>query len=181
MIYIFDLDHTVIDSSHRQNFNSDGSLSLDQWRENCTAGKIMQDKLLPLASLMRSVYKSGHTVVINTARVISTHDKAYLGANGLRYHLLLSRDGDLDQRSDAHLKYAKLMEMCKHFEISIKRMATTSVFYDDNLKVLAMAKSLGILTKFAPEINAKMNRYGQVWPTTMAKNTVQLNLIQRKA
>ena len=69
----------------------------------------------------------------------------------------------------------------KHFEISIKRMARTSVFYDDNLKVLAMAKSLGILTKFAPEINAKMNKYGQVWPTTMAKNTVQLNLIQRKA
>ena len=51
MIYIFDLDHTVIDSSHRQLTRADGSLDLDHWIENCTREKIYQDKLLPLARL----------------------------------------------------------------------------------------------------------------------------------
>ena len=50
MLYIFDLDHTVIDSSHRQLTREDGSLDLDNWIENCTHEKIMQDRLLPLAS-----------------------------------------------------------------------------------------------------------------------------------
>ena len=34
MLYIFDLDHTVIDSSHRQITRPDGSLDLDAWIEN---------------------------------------------------------------------------------------------------------------------------------------------------
>jgi hypothetical protein len=55
MIYIFDLDHTVIDSSHRQLTRADGSLDLDHWIENCTREKIYQDKLLPLAKLMGMV------------------------------------------------------------------------------------------------------------------------------
>jgi hypothetical protein len=64
MIYIFDLDHTVIDSSHRQITRADGSLDLDHWIENCTREKIYQDKLLPLARLMRSAYSQGHQVIV---------------------------------------------------------------------------------------------------------------------
>ena len=40
MLYIFDLDHTVIDSSHRQITRADGSLDLDAWIENSTRKKI---------------------------------------------------------------------------------------------------------------------------------------------
>jgi len=69
--YIFDLDHTVIDSSHRQHTKPDGSLDLDNWRENCTQQKIMADKILPLADLMRSAWSNGHNVIICTARVLS--------------------------------------------------------------------------------------------------------------
>lgn len=78
MNYIFDLDHTVIDSSHRQLTRADGTLDLDNWIANCTAEKINQDKLLPLARLMRSAYSNGHHVVICTARVLSVHDHCYL-------------------------------------------------------------------------------------------------------
>ena len=77
MIYIFDLDHTVIDSSHRQLTRADGSLDLDHWIENCTREKIYQDKLLPLARLMRSAYSQGHQVIVCTARVLSVWDHAF--------------------------------------------------------------------------------------------------------
>ena len=78
MIYIFDLDHTVIDSSHRQLTRADGSLDLDHWIENCTRQKIFADELLPLARLMRSAYSVGHTVIVCTARVLSAHDYAWV-------------------------------------------------------------------------------------------------------
>ena len=50
--FIFDLDHTVIDSSHRQITKADGSLDLDNWIANCTREKIMADTFLPLASTL---------------------------------------------------------------------------------------------------------------------------------
>ena len=53
MRYIFDLDHTVIDSSHRQLTKADGSLDLAHWITNNTREKIMADSLLPLATQWR--------------------------------------------------------------------------------------------------------------------------------
>ena len=49
MHFIFDLDHTVIDSSHRQITRPDGSLDLAAWRRHNTRANIMRDTLLPLA------------------------------------------------------------------------------------------------------------------------------------
>ena len=54
MIKIFDLDGTVIDSTHRQTYREDGTLSISNWRENNTPDLIAQDKLLPLAKQMRT-------------------------------------------------------------------------------------------------------------------------------
>ena len=70
MLYIFDLDGTVIDSSHRQNTLPDGSLDLAHWVENNTPEKILSDSLLPLAEKMRSVRSATDTVAVITARVI---------------------------------------------------------------------------------------------------------------
>ena len=42
-IWVFDLDGTVIDSSHRQITNKDGTLNLDLWRHNSTRSKIFKD------------------------------------------------------------------------------------------------------------------------------------------
>ena len=47
-IWVFDLDGTTIDSTHRQITNPDGTLNLDLWRHNSTRSKIFKDKLLPL-------------------------------------------------------------------------------------------------------------------------------------
>ena len=153
MIYIFDLDHTVIDSSHRQLTRPDGSLDLQNWIENCTLDKIMADKLLPLARLMRSAYSQGHQVLICTARNLSLFDYMFLGDNDLFANAILSRP-DGDNRPDDELKRDLLL---KHFEgVPLARWARNAVFYDDNQAVLAMAEKLGIRTKNAIQLNAKM-------------------------
>ena len=91
MRYIFDLDHTVIDSSHRQLTKADGSLDLDHWIANNTRAKIMADSLLPLATQWRKAYAKGSEIVVCTARVIGQDDRDFLAMNGLRYHAMLSR------------------------------------------------------------------------------------------
>ena len=153
MNFIFDLDHTVIDSSHRQLTRPDGSLDLDAWRENCTAEMISRDKLLPLAKVMRSVFANGHTVIVCTARVMSPHDIAFLKANNLRYNALLSR-ADGDDTPDAQLKRALLFWHFKH--IPVARWAKRSVFFDDNQSVLDMADRLGIITRNAIKLNQQL-------------------------
>ncbi|MDG1859332.1 MAG: hypothetical protein P8I94_09525, partial [Emcibacteraceae bacterium] len=57
--YIFDLDHTLIDSSHRQLTDANGSLDLTHWIENCTREKIMGDKLLPLEKKKKTSFTKG--------------------------------------------------------------------------------------------------------------------------
>ena len=70
MLFLFDLDGTMIDSSHRQNTLADGSLDLDNWIANNTPEKIMADTLLPLASQWKAIDRNRHSIVIMTARVI---------------------------------------------------------------------------------------------------------------
>ena len=88
MLYIFDLDGTVIDSSHRQNTRPDGSLDLAHWIENNTVDKILADSLLPLAEKMREVRSD--TVAVITARVIQDADLAFLKRHNLKFDYLFS-------------------------------------------------------------------------------------------
>lgn len=155
MNYIFDLDHTVIDSSHRQLTRADGTLDLDNWIANCTREKINQDKLLPLARLMRSAYSNGHHVVICTARVLSVHDHCYLADNNLRADYILSRAMG-DNRADAEMKRDLLINYFASKNIPLARWTRNAVFYDDNQAVLDMAQALGITAKNAIQINASM-------------------------
>ena len=153
--YIFDLDHTVIDSSHRQHTRPDGSLDLDNWRENCTREKIMADKILPLADLMRSAYTKGDKVIICTARVLSVWDHVFLAAHDLRFHALLSR-AEGDTRKDDVMKRALLLKHFKDLGIPFARWTRNAVFYDDNKNVLKMAAKLGIIARDAVQLNAQM-------------------------
>ena len=153
--YIFDLDHTVIDSSHRQHTKPDGSLDLDNWRANCTREKIMADKILPLADLMRSAYVKGDNVIVCTARVLSVWDHVFLAANDLRCHALLSR-AEGDTRKDDVMKRDLLLKHFSSLKIPVARWTKTAVFYDDNQSVLAMADKLGILTRDAIKLNKQL-------------------------
>ena len=57
-IYIFDLDGTVIDSSHRFTGNAEGKVNLEKWIADSTRENIFKDSLLPLAKFMKALMKA---------------------------------------------------------------------------------------------------------------------------
>jgi len=140
---IFDLDGTVIDSTHRQNTLPDGSLNLADWLENNTHEKIMQDTLLPLAAQMRNIKAAGHTVIICTARSFQIADQEFLASHGLSYDVYLSRGAIGDNRPDGQLKVELLTEYFVSQGFTCAKEAN-AIMFDDNLKVIAAMLSIGI-------------------------------------
>lgn len=154
--FIFDLDHTVIDSSHRQITLADGSLDLNNWIENCTKEKIMADKLLPLANHWRDVSRgSNNSVIVCTARVMGEHDHAFLESHGLKADAILSRAmGDCS--GDADLKERLLRQYASDTGRSWARFSRNACIYDDNQNVLSRLASIGIACYNAISLNKKM-------------------------
>jgi len=152
MHFIFDLDHTVIDSSHRQLTKADGSLDLTHWRENCTHEKIMGDTLLPLARTMRDAINNGQNVIICTARVLGRSDIIFLAKHGLLTSVILSRP-EGDNTPDAELKTRLLKQHCQTVGITWARFTRSAYMFDDNVNVLAEMKSHGIQALNAIKIN----------------------------
>ena len=155
MLYIFDLDGTVIDSSHRQNTLPDGSLDLAHWIENNTPEKILSDSLLPLAEKMREVNRKIDTVAIITARVIQDADLAFLKRNDLRFDYLYSR-AEGNHTPDDILKKRAILKLARKLQRSMNWMRKNTVFFDDNLEVLGMMDSMGIKTINATLANERL-------------------------
>ena len=156
MHYFFDLDHTVIDSSHRQITRADGSLDLAAWIQNNTRENIMGDSLLPLAAQWRRVDRKGATIIICTARVMGPHDYEYLRANGLRWDACLSRPMG-DSTPDAELKERMIRRYAQTRPMSWARFCATSIFFDDNQNVLSMLDRIGIRAYNSLEFNARLS------------------------
>ena len=155
MLYIFDLDGTVIDSSHRQNTLPDGSLDLAHWVENNTVDKILADSLLPLAEKMRSVRAVKDTVAVITARVIQDADLAFLKRNDLRFNYLFSR-AQGNTSPDDILKKRAILKLARKLQRSMNWMRKNTVFFDDNLEVLGIMESMGIKTINATLANERL-------------------------
>ena len=152
---IWDLDGTVIDSSHRYSTLANGDIDLPRWIADNTRANIEQDKLLPLAELMKSNYRQGDIVIICTARVLGVWDHVYLADHGIKAQFILSRALG-DNRGDAEMKRAKLFALFADLKVPFSRWSKASTFYDDNLGVLAMAEKYGIRTRNAVELNLKL-------------------------
>ena len=154
--FIFDLDHTVIDSSHRQITLADGSLDLNNWIENCTKEKIMADKLLPLADHWRALaLGSRNEIVVCTARVMGKHDHAFLATHGLDADAVLSRAMG-DRSGDADLKERLLRQYASDTGRSWARFSRSACIYDDNQNVLSRLASIGIAVYNAISLNKTM-------------------------
>ena len=156
MHFIFDLDHTVIDSSHRAITRPDGSLDLAAWIHNNTRANIMRDTLLPLAAQWRLADKKGATIVICTARVMGEHDFEFLRQHGLRWDACLSRR-EGDATPDADLKEKMLRKYASARPMSWARFCSTSVFFDDNKSVLKMLDAIGIRAYNSIEFNKRLS------------------------
>ena len=151
---IFDLDGTVIDSTHRHATLPDGSIDLVHWRENATPEKIARDGLLPLARVMRDLHSAGHHIIVCTARFMSLADLHFLGDNDLPYHALLSRAVD-DCRPDADMKEELLRTYFANRDLRLG-VDIEPLMFDDNRKVMARMISIGVQCLDANRVNAKM-------------------------
>ena len=148
MLYIFDLDGTAIDSSHRANTLADGSLNLAAWRENSTPKMIALDRLLPLGEQWRDMVARGLDgtnvqIAIITARVMGAADLQYLDDNGLAYDYIYSRN-EGDSTPDYELKRIALHDLARDMGRSMRWLQNFAWFYDDNLGVIEMGCDLGI-------------------------------------
>ena len=150
--FIFDLDHTVIDSSHRQSYLPDGSLDLVHWRENSTAEKVAQDTLLPLARVMASAHNVNIRIIVCTARVMASADYYFLQQHGLFADYILSRP-EGDTSGDAQLKIRLLNDFVQSQGISWKRFIQGAVMFDDNQTVIKALKSIGLNVVDAVQTN----------------------------
>jgi hypothetical protein len=154
---IWDLDGTVIDSSHRYSTLPNGDIDLPRWIADNTKANIERDSLLPLARLMRSNWRQGDTVIICTARVLGIHDHCFLADHGIKANFILSRALG-DNRGDAEMKRAKLIALFADLKIPFARWTRNATFYDDNQGVLDMAEKIGIRTRNAVKLNLQLTR-----------------------
>ena len=155
MRYIFDLDHTLIDSSHRQLTREDGSLDLTAWRKNCTRDAIARDSLLPLAIECRQLFAQGIEVIACTARVMGAADYDYLKVHDLNFDCILSRPQD-NSTSDHLLKEFLLRQYAQDCGLSWQQFSRRSIMLDDNENVLRHLRALGFHCYNAVSINQSL-------------------------
>ena len=124
---LFDLDGTVVNSSHRYHANEEGTVDLNHWRANCTPSQIAKDLELPLAAYWRQMRKRGVSIVVCTARVMTSADHTWLVRRGLIADLILSREGIQDIRSGVVQKLEQLRRFAP-----LWRSVT---FFEDNVEI----------------------------------------------
>ena len=137
-IYIFDLDGTIIDSSHRATHDINGNIDLNGWKEKSTKDYIFQDSLLPLYAKLQQVYKNGDMVILCTARELGKWDLEFIHFHNIYYDKIISRPKG-NQTADHLLKKAQ----CRYLFNLPQYRNQLKIFYDDNPSNLSSIGSLG--------------------------------------
>jgi hypothetical protein len=176
-VVIFDLDMTVIDSSHRHASKPDGSIDLAHWFENATAEMIDRDTFLPLARTVRRMYEAGHKVVLCTARCMQEADHAFIArhADVLPHHALFSREGRFvtkddadfassfhgfigDARNDGVIKLEQIQTYIESLGFNNFEDANV-VLFEDNMNTINQFMERGALCFDANRANKKMKAF----------------------
>lgn len=169
MIFVFDLDGTIIDTSHRYRDLPCGKIDLDYWFANSTPELIARDKLLPIADVLRTRYGEGHEIVICTARDFSPNPKVplpdpgatyrqFLADNRLGYHALLHRTmagPDHFTMSDGDLKTRLLNDWAER-EGKPNDWRDMAIMFDDNVTVIKQMLSDGLYCVDAIRYNKRL-------------------------
>lgn len=157
MFHIFDLDGTLINSSHRSVTDSGGNLNLAQWIENSTPEKVAKDGLLPMVGIIRKVNMLRNDIILLTARVMGPPDFIFLVDNSIPHHKVISRPNGCKMK-DAELKDIQLRMYAQSRGISWVQFCQRAIVYDDNQSVLKRLSSIGLNTVDSVKINAKLQR-----------------------
>ena len=125
-IAVFDLDGTLIDSSHRTPNKPDGTLDLQGYYKNKTRENVFKDELLPLVDEIKEMYASGDWhIVICTAREMNLDDFDFLDYHGIKYD-------EIYERNDIRKKYHWALPDPQYKTKQLKKYKNTSyIFYDD--------------------------------------------------
>jgi len=144
LICIYDLDGTVIDSSHRATHDAQGNINLDDWKAKNTKDFIFQDSLLPLYCQLQKDYKHGNMVIICTARELGKWDMEFIHFHNIYYDRIISRPIG-NTTTDSILKKSQLRYLFNlpQYKNRLK------VFYDDNLSNLSAIGSLRAVVRNA--------------------------------
>ena len=137
MRFIFDLDGTVIDSSHRLGD------SLDDWRRMNTPANVAKDSPLPLLDQMRDAIADDLDVIVCTSRVMSGRDFRWLDDHGIRGVTILSRDVS-DDRLCGFFKLHLLKDYADSIGYTWARFCQTSIMFDDSIDVQNTLRSVGL-------------------------------------
>ena len=147
-IYIFDLDGTIIDSSHRATHDEQGNIDLKGWKEKSTKDYIFQDSLLPLYAKLQQVYKNGDMVILCTARELGQWDWEYIHMHNIYYDRVISRPKG-NQTQDHILKKAQ----CRYLFTLPQYKDIEKWFFDDNWSNLEALADLGAVVSHAQQWN----------------------------
>lgn len=169
MIIVFDLDGTVVDTSHRYRDLPCGKIDLEYWFANSTEEMVAKDSLLPLADVWRRYYAEGHTIVVCTARSFDPHPgvplpdpgatyRKYLADNDLQYHALLHRcmvGPDHLTYSDGNLKTRLLNDWAAREGLALD-WRRDAIMFDDNLTVIDQMLRDRLMCFNATKYNARL-------------------------
>jgi len=153
-IIIWDLDETLIDSSHRVPNHPDGTLNLQLYFEMKNRESIFKDSLLPLMRVFRSLNRAENYVVICTARAMNQDDRDYLAHHGISADSTMCRpeDGSENHKKDADLKQYKINRLRR-----LKQFAGLPCFmFDDASPVIRRMRESGIVCLNAVKVNRKL-------------------------
>jgi phosphoglycolate phosphatase-like HAD superfamily hydrolase len=128
-IHIFDMDGTLVDSSHRYRTMPCGTrIDLQHWRDN--EHRAADDTLLPIVAKYRALLDSPcDYVVIATARIGDTHTREFLKRHGIEPQAFIARRDDTDNRGGAELKIAAIRRL-----LNLRQFQGVEEFhiYEDN-------------------------------------------------
>ncbi|MBJ24061.1 MAG: hypothetical protein CMB64_05260 [Euryarchaeota archaeon] len=127
---VFDLDQTVVNSAHRTPLDEFGKVDIPGYVEKQTENFIMQDELLPLASVMKEAYYRTF-VVICTARQMTQFDYVFLEKNNLLFHEIFERGNVSEEISKLPDPIYKTKCLKKYKDINY-------TFYDDSDEVIKL-------------------------------------------
>lgn len=129
-VSIYDMDGTIVDSTHRYRVTSENKIDLQFWRDNQHLA--MQDSLLPMAEqYKKDLADNGCYVIIATARVMGELDNKFVDEILGKPDYLISRmEGDTISGG-----LLKINGLAKFF--NLKNFANAEfTFYEDNATYL---------------------------------------------
>lgn len=152
---IFDLDETVINSSHRTPNNPDGTLNLQAYIAMHTPANVSKDTLLPLARTMQRFINEGYDVAILTARDMAFCDYKFLVKHGIAPAHIFSRDRCINDQ--AHYTMRDGPYKVEWFRKMPKRLTEQHcIMFDDAKPVKTAMRAIGVVCLCAHKVNKKL-------------------------